>query len=365
MSVIIFIIILAVLVLVHEIGHFLTAKNLGIRVDEFGIGFPPKLMSRKVGETRYSLNLIPFGGFVRIFGEQVTEDMKDSPDWSRSFPAKPRWAQAIVLSGGVAFNMLFAWLLFAVGFMVGFPTSASLEGGERVAQPQTMILEVVSNSPAEEAGLKSGDSILSLSQGEMSLDAVNAPIEDIRAFINSAGTQTLNVTIERGETTQDVLLIPREDVVPGRFAIGVSMDKIGILKLPWWSAIIEGAKSTFSLSAAVVIGLFQFFTDAFSGGADLSQVTGPVGIVSLVGDASTLGFVYLLGFTAFISVHLAVINLVPFPALDGGRLLFVLIEALKGSPIKARIANTLNTIGFILLIMLMLFITYQDILRLF
>ena len=363
MSIILFFVILLVLVLVHEFGHFIVAKKSGIRVDEFGFGFPPKLFSIKKGETEYSFNAIPFGGFVKIFGETPDEESLSGPDSKRSFVNKPKLIQAAVLVAGVFFNLLLAWFLLSVGFLAGMPTS--LEGapeGAVVKDPALTVTGILPGSPAEYAGLKPGDKIISLGDDETLIE-VETP-ESVQAFVSTRPGQEITIVFKRAKTENSLIVIPESGIIEGTPAIGISMDIVGTLKLPVHKALLEGLKTTVSLTGATAAGLALFIKDAFIGRADLGALTGPVGIVGIVGDAYKFGFIYLLSFTAFISINLAIINLIPFPALDGGRLLFLAIEKIKGSAIRPQIANALNAIGFFLLILLMLIVTYNDIVRL-
>lgn len=358
MSIFLFIIILAVLILVHEFGHFITAKRAGIRVDEFGLGFPPRLWKKKIGETTYSVNAFPVGGFVKIFGENPDEESTNGKDAKRSFVHKSKWVQAWVVGAGVIFNLLLAWVLISAGFMVGLPFSADDERyGARVQGATLTVTQVIPKSPAETAGIKSGDQILALYSGA---DALEDPkVSSAQKFI--ASHEELTFAYMREKKIKTVVMYPKEGLVDGRRAIGISMDKAGILKLPIHEALYAGALTTAAFTWATLTGLLDFFKNIFIGQADFSEISGPVGIVSIVGDASELGFVSLLSLVAIISINLAVINLLPFPALDGGRLFFILIEAVKGSPIKPAITNTVNGIGFILLILLMVVVTYSDI----
>lgn len=362
MSILLFIIILAILILAHEFGHFIVAKRSGIRVDEFGIGFPPKIWGKKIGETEYTLNLFPIGGFVKIFGETPDDESIKGPDAKRSFVNKPKYIQAAVLSAGVFFNILLAWFLISAGFMIGLPTSVDeIPEGRALQNTSVVITDILSGSPAENIGLKVGDKILSLKSGENGI--VLPSTEAMQEFIASRPGEDIVITIQRGkQPAEDVIIQPAEGIIE-RPAIGVAMDEIGILRLPPYLALWEGAKLTASLTKATFFGLAEFFGSLFAGNADLSSVAGPVGIVGIVGDASEFGFIYLLSLTALISINLAIINLIPFPALDGGRLLFLLIETIKRSPIKPKVANTANMIGFVLLLLLMVIITYNDIVK--
>lgn len=365
MSIILFIIILAVLIFVHELGHFLTAKRAGIRVDEFGFGFPPRLWGKKVGETIYSINWIPFGGFVKIFGENPSDesDVKIETDRERNFQHKSKWIQAKVLVAGVTFNLIFAWILISLGFMTGLPTPVgAVKAGQEVVNPRLTLISIIPDSPAAISGLKSGDVVLELSSGNKILTAPS--IEGMQDFVG-ASSQAIGIKIGRGDEIIEKQISPQAGIATGRRAIGVSLDMIGTLRLSVFPAIWEGAKSTVILTWRTAEGLGKLVLEAFRGQADFSQVAGPIGIVGLVGDAEALGLIYLLSFTAFISINLAVINLIPFPALDGGRLLMVLIEVIKGRPISAKITNRLNTVGFVLLLLLMAVVTYNDVARLF
>ncbi len=373
MSIIIFLIILLVLVLVHELGHFFSAKRFGIRVDEFGFGFPPKLFSFKKGETEYSFNLLPVGGFVKIFGENFEEadmlevgfldkDSGEKKDFSRSLVSKPKYQQAIVLFAGIFANFLLAWLLFSVGFMTGLPTSVGSEPeGYSAKDVHLVVLSVLPGSPAEISGLKSGDKIVYIRSGKMDTDSINP--ETIKSYVTLG--KKIEIGYLRGKNTayNMVEITPKNE--NERYSIGISMDQIGTLKLPVLAAFWEGLVLDWSVTKGTVVGLYTLIKQGIMGTGSFDSVTGPVGMVSIVGNAYQFGFVYLLSFTALISVNLAIINLIPFPALDGGRLLFLLIEKIKGSRLNPKFANAANMVGFSILILLMLFITYHDVIKLF
>ena len=364
MNILIFLIVLLVLVLVHEFGHFFTAKKFGIRVDEFGFGFPPRLFGFRKGETQYSFNLLPLGGFVKIFGENPEAEQARygaSPNEDRKFYNKPKYQQAIVLLAGISANFLLAWLLFSVGFMSGFPTSVGSEvEGYALADVNLTVIEVRPKSPAENAGLKFGDKIISLINNNEKIQDVNPDI--LKSFIISNKDKEIEIGYKRGNEEKSVKLIPT--IVSGEPMIGISMDQIGIAKLPFLMALTEGMRLSLNLAKNTILGLYALIKGALAGNGSLTSITGPVGLVSIVGHAYQFGFVYLLSFTALISVNLAIINLLPFPALDGGRLFFLLIEKIKGSRLNPKFANVANTIGFGILILLMLVVTYHDIVKL-
>lgn len=368
MSIIIFIIILSALIIVHEFGHFLVAKRFGIRVDEFGLGFPPrakKLFTWK--DTPFTLNWLPFGGFVKIFGEnpeQLALGSRTSKCLevrlpSDSFQSKNRGIQASVLVAGVAGNFLFAWFLISLGFIAGLPAPANLS--LPVENTRTVITTVLPLSPAATAGLKSGDVILSLSRDEIPSEL--AP-EAASLFI-AESVEPITFTVERGGKISTKVVVPEESIIKDRLAVGISMDVIGIVKLPPHKALWYGLKTTSELTLLTGQAIGTFILEALSGRADLASVTGPVGIVGMVGDVRELGFAYLLTFTALLSINLTIINLLPLPALDGGRLFCILIEAVSRRSIPPRIFNMLNIVGFALLILLMFFITVQDVRNIF
>ncbi|MBI1999321.1 MAG: site-2 protease family protein [Parcubacteria group bacterium] len=367
MSVLLFIIVLVVLILVHEFGHFIVAKKTGIRVDEFGLGFPPKLFSVRRGETEYSMNALPFGGFVRIFGENPEDVALDHPDRARSFVARPKPIQAAVMVAGVTANIALAWVLLSFGFMVGLPMPVDgAPQGVVVENARVAIISTADGSPASEAGLLPGDRVLSLSAKGDRRDI--ASVSDLQTFIAFHGGLPVTVLYERQGERQTAVATPRSgsgipELPFAQPALGVTVGLIGTVTLPPHRAFFEGARMTAALTSSVVSSFGMLARDAFRGAADLATLTGPVGIAGIIGDAADFGIIYLLGLTAFISINLAVINLLPLPALDGGRLLFLLIEAVRGAPLNPRAVTIAHAVGFAALIILMLVVTFNDIVR--
>lgn len=399
MEFLIFLIVLGILVFVHELGHFLVAKRAGVRVDEFGLGYPPKALEigRKWG-TLFTLNWIPFGGFVKIFGEDYEEGKKEESEKEETisvvesaFSAQispqeilteefirisrsetnsgtsfvqvsKRW-QAAILAAGITFNIIFAWFLFSLGFMIGLPTSVDNDLNMEVKNPALMITAVTQNSPAEEAGFKPGDKIIEVSNGKKFFSPADIDVDALISLISRS--DQIFIKVKRGNEVFEFKATPKDGFAENKKAIGIGLDTIGTLSLPPHRAFVEGGKTTANLVYLTTEGIVGLIKNLFIGKADISQVTGPVGIVGLVGDASRLGFAYLITFTALISINLAIINLVPFPALDGGRIAMVAFEGVTGRSINPKFAHTLNTIGFFILIALMLVITYRDILKFF
>lgn len=361
MSIIIFIIILGILVFVHEMGHFLFAKLFGIRVDEFGMGFPPRAIRLfKKGETEYTLNWIPFGGFVKIHGEDSLD--ADDPDFHRSMMAKKWWQQVIVLIAGVTMNVILAWFIFSGLLMVGAPTLASqTEYPALLKNSQLTILQVAEKSPAAAAGIKAGDVVTKISSPSAIL--TNATPESFTKFIQETKDgETVTVAIDRGNEHLDISALPITGIVANHRAIGVSVDMIGVAPgLPFFKALGAGAKSTYY----TVTGTFDAFGKLVSGKTSLKSLSGPVGLTTMVGDAQKIGFSYVILLAAIISINLAVINILPLPALDGGRILFVFIETIIRRPLPKSFVQWTNGIGFLLLILLMIVISVKDVIKLF
>ncbi|MDP3956100.1 MAG: site-2 protease family protein [bacterium] len=364
MSVLLFIGILLILIVTHEFGHFAVAKLLGMRVDEFGIGFPPRIWGKKIGATLYSINWIPFGGFVAIPGENYedahNEELLIDPT---SFATKPKWAQALVLLAGVAMNWLTAFVIITFGFIYGLPVPVSeAPSTATIINSRLLVTQVLDGSAAQQGGLTIGDELLYLETPNDSAQDLTA--DDVLMFVRAHETDAITVLFRRGDGETQKRVITPSPLFEERPVLGIGMEQVGIATLPFFSAVKESFVTTARLTVAIGYGFYYLIADTVSGQADFSAISGPVGLVGMVGDANSIGFIYVLTLMAVISLNLAVLNLVPFPALDGGRLLFVIIEAVKGSPLSPKIASRLNAIGFFALIGLMLVVTVMDIIKL-
>ena len=364
MSIIIFIAVLFALVLVHEWGHFIVAKKTGMRVDEFGIGFPPRVFSIMKKGTLYSINLLPIGGFVKIFGEDAVLG-EDEPTTQGSFTSKSKWAQSAVLVAGVTMNILFAWVLFTLALGIGVQTA--VEESNATANAKMVVGSVIAGTPAEKARMPEGAIVTGVVGGKGDVLEKVVP-SAFSSFAAAHGNEVLSITYTLGKNSSVIKITPERGVIkdePDRAAIGIQLMLVDVVSESVPHALTKGFMLTVTSLRDVAVGMYGLIKDAVMLRADLSHVAGPVGIVGLVGQASALGITSLLMFTAFISLNLAVINLLPFPALDGGRLLFVVIEAIKRSPINPKYVMVLNTAGFVLLMILMVAITWHDVAKMF
>ena len=367
MGILVFIVVIVVLIVVHEFGHFVVAKWAGMRVDEFGLGYPPRAATLgKVGETEITLNWLPFGGFVKIYGEDPSTELGAGGPDPRAFGARPRILQALVLVAGVAMNLLLAYVLITGVLIAGTPRALSDEEVSRATQVELAISGVLPGSPAASSGLAAGDIILAAEDGHYAFSGASP--EAFTKFVSDgAGNVTIALTVRHQSGGEETLfLAPEQGLVasdPSRYALGVQIAPIGVAPLSLGQAIIEGARLTWSATVLTAIGLGHFFYGILTLHADLSQVSGPVGIAGVVGSASASGLGDLLAIMAIISINLAIINLIPIPALDGGRLLFVIIEGIIRRPIKANVARAVNAASFALLILLMVVVTLHDLYR--
>jgi len=357
-TIIIFFALLALLILVHEFGHFVVARRAGIRVDEFGLGFPPKVFSFLRKGTRFSLNMIPLGGFVKIYGEEG--EGRGEPD---SFSSKSVGARIAVVLAGVAMNFLFAAIVLSFGFWYGLPGAVEGDSGLKTRDVRVTIVGVAPNSPAAAAGLKIGDSISAFSTGGLKTEV--AETKEAQDFIVAHKGQEITMLIKRGDETIEKKVMPRVEAPEGQGALGVALEKTGIISYSWYRAPIEGVKAVVNLTRLFVSTFYAIIVNLTVHGVMTAEVAGPVGIGVLTYQVTQLGFAYLIQFAAILSINLGIINAFPFPALDGGRAIFLLLEALKGSPVAPKYERVIHTAGFVLLIFLMILVTARDVIKLF
>jgi len=371
LTLLIFALVLGMLVFVHELGHFLVARMNGIKADEFGFGFPPRIFGfvkdsatgryhfvRGNTEVRsentvYSLNWIPLGGFVKIKGED--RDSAVGPD---SFAGRSAWTRIKVLGAGVFMNFLLAWVLFSIVLMLGFPEQIDPMERARYAKTDIQILQVQPKTPAEEIGLKAGDILIAL--GDESVTSLSMVSE----YIYEHRGREIVVRVSRGGAVMDVRGTPRLTAPEGEGALGISFSETAIVRYPWYQAIRLGFEQTYVKTVEILGALGSMIASLFTGAKTEMDIAGPVGIVTLTKQMSELGLAYLLYFAAILSINLGIINILPIPALDGGRILFVLIEKVKGSPVSTVLEGYVHQVGFFLLLLLMVLVTLNDILRL-
>lgn len=334
MSILLAILVFGLLILVHELGHFLAAKRVGIRVHEFAVGMGPVLVSKKYKGTKYSLRMLPIGGFNKMAGMEPGDE-----DPTAGFNSKSVLQRIFVISAGSLMNILLALVSFIIVFaFLGIPSQANIVGA------------VNQNSPAAQAGILPGDKIVAIDG--TTVETWNEIVD----IIHSSSGKTLSITIIRGENQFDVTAAPQYDSENNIGLIGIKQSR---QKSGFFEAIGLGMRNTVALTVSILYGLVQMVI-----GEVPAEVAGPVGIVSILGDVAQLGLANILTFTALLSLNLGIINLFPIPALDGSRLIFLGVEGLRGRPLDPEKENLIHLVGFALLIMLMLFITYQDILRL-
>lgn len=347
LTLIYFVIILGVIVLVHEFGHFIFAKIFGIYVYEFAIGMGPRLFhwKSKKGETEYSVRAIPIGGFCSLAGEDLDNDDKVKIPSDRRLQSKPVWQRFLVMFFGAGNNFILALLLLLV---------IALGWGATTSKP--IISELVANNPAEIAGLEIGDTILKINGHKVKTS------DDVSIYLQVEDKdKPITFTIKRNEKELDVDVKPIKEEVDGSSIYRVGIVSKGETK----HGFIPSIQYAFTKMGSLFRQMVITFKGLFTGGLSVSQLSGPVGIYNIVGEQANYGFKNILYLIALLSVNVGFINLIPLPAFDGGRILFLVIEKIKGSPVKAETENKIHTIGFILLLALMIYITFNDILKFF
>lgn len=422
-TIVIFFVILSLLVLVHELGHFLVARKFGVKCEEFGLGFPPRIVGivkkswpehltdnfekkkvyqilpkevkglinkirQKIGLTKwviikgngkknqtagcdknsagsqtdnfykntiYSLNYVPLGGFVKIKGEDG-ENRHDQD----SFSGRPIWKRALIIASGVMMNFILAIFLLSIGFTFGIPQVLDDDlraSSVRIKSEQIQILSVIKDSPAEKSDLKAGDAIIDLDGYAFK------NIAEIEDYISQSQANKISLKIRRGQ--QEYQKVAQPQIMNfgqegSKRAIGISFAKTGIVSYPFYQAIWEGIVATLFLMKVIIVSFYDLFRDLIFTRHVTVDIAGPVGIAVVTGQVVKLGIIYIIQFAALLSINLGIINFLPFPALDGGRIIGLVIEALRRKPNNQRIEALIHNIGFVVLIILVILVTYRD-----
>jgi regulator of sigma E protease len=328
------------LMTLHEFGHFITAKKFGVKVEEFGIGYPPRIVGKKIGETIYSLNWLPFGAFVKMPGE--IEHLEDSA----SFFKKPVWQRMLIVLAGVISFWFVSFLIFSF-----IPTGVSVFG-------------VATSSPASLVGLTTGDVIQKISVGN--IDYPVFTINEAQKVISDNKGKEIVIDIQRGKTKSSLTVVPRILPPPGEGSLGIGLAYGAAQRnYPWYQAPLKGLLRTYEFTVEIPTGWAKAITNATKGQPTGVQFVGPVGIFSMFLDAAKQGIQYFFLFLALVSLYMAVFNILPIPSVDGGKFLFLIIEALRKKPISQKIEQNVTAACFGLLILLMIFVTVKDVIKLF
>ena len=350
-----FVLVLGFLVLVHELGHFITALKLGVDVEEFGIGFPPKIFSIKRKGITYSLNLIPLGGFVKIKGENGDEDDHDP----RSFANQKAWKRSLILSAGVFMNLVSAFILLTIGFYLGLPQAIDRETvAQNIEYKGVVIMEVMENSAADQNGLEMGDYILSINDQEV---GPAANVYDTISLNIEENKESIKLIIERRGEEKEFNIEPSIMQEGSQPIIGIGLIDTGIVSYGFFGSIVHGFKMTIAMIKNVIIALGLLLWNLIRGQGLTQELAGPVGVAIIAGQVAKMGWIYVLQFAAILSINLGIINILPFPALDGGRLLFVGLEKIRGKKMTPKTEAIIHNTGFLLLIALILVVTFRDI----
>lgn len=360
-TLIVFLLLLSVLVLIHELGHFLMAKKIGVRVEEFGLGYPPKIFGIKIGETEYTLNILPFGGFVRLFGENGELEGKKGKDAKRAFYAKSKIERILVLIAGVVMNFLLGVLVISYLFTQGVVVPT-----ERVK-----VQEVLPYTPAQNAGLKKDDFILVVNGRK-----IKSPQELISLTKQNAG-KNVSLVIERCQSKVqnsarsavcqkiNLVIIPRTNYPKSEGPMGVAVSNLEIKTYPWWQAPVLGTIEAFKLTGYIAKGIFDVLWQLVTQAKVPQEVAGPIGIYKVTGQAVQMGgFIGVLQLMGLLSLNLAVVNILPIPALDGGRFALIILEAIFGRKKIDKIEKTMQVVGTVFILSLIVLITLSDLSRL-
>lgn len=354
LNIIIIVLALIILMALHEFGHFIFAKIFRVKVEEFGIGYPPRIWGKKWGDTVYSLNLLPFGAFVKILGEE--EDIKQK----RSFSVQPLWKRMLVVLGGVMSFWVIAFLIY--GFIMGFwglmgPVDDAIQAEDTLV----VVLSINKGTPADFAGLKIGDSIAAIKSEDTDWKDVNQ-VNVIKDFVDQNKGNKIFLRVKRDDGFIELFLVPRKDYPSDEGPMGIGLARIAKKHYLWHQVPKEAVLLVFGQTEAMVVGLknalFSWFKREKVEGL---QFVGPIGVGGILNTAITQGIDIFLAYIGMITVWLALFNLFPIPALDGGKILFLVIEGVFRKPVPARVEQKITAVFFLLLICLMIAVTIKDV----
>jgi regulator of sigma E protease len=350
-TLIIFILILGLLVLVHELGHFISAIKLGIDVEEFAIGFPPKIFAWKKNGVKYSINWIPMGGFVKIKGEQG-----EGLDDPRSFVNQPAWKKLIVISAGVFMNFVLAFVLLSAVFMAGFPQELNENTiGKNIRDKNVILLEIAKESPADRAGLEVGDKILEVN------GQVFDGYEEVYQQLESLRGENIELTVLKTDDQKVSYNLTHEKSEESeRSMLGVGITETGIIDYGFFGSISQGFKVTIAMISSIVKALYYLIANLVTGKGLAEGFGGPVAVAVVTGQIVQLGFINIVYFAAVLSINLGVINFFPFPALDGGRAIFIAAQAITRKKLNEKVEAWIHNSGFIILVMILIVVTLRD-----
>lgn len=365
-TILVFLIILSVLVLIHELGHFLVAKKLGIKVEEFGFGLPPRAFGIKKGETIYSINWLPIGGFVKLYGEDEAGSGKVSSNHEspitnhqskRAFFARPVWQRLLVVIAGVAMNFLLSVVVISYIFGVS---------GVRTQGDKVIVTDVIKGSPAEVAGIRKEDIIEAVNG--IKIIKTTELISITKEHLGEEVILKINPSTSSGQKSKikDIKVTPRRNSPKGEGPMGIAISQnIITKKYAWYEAPIVGTKESLKASWLIIASLGKTVYDLFAHAEVPKGVAGPIGIAQLTGQFVEIGPVAVLSFMSILSLNLAILNILPIPALDGGRLFFILVEGVIGRKISQKFEAKAHAVGMAILLSLIALITINDIIRFF
>lgn len=382
-SLLYFLALLAILVISHEFGHFIFAKKTGMGVHEFGFGFPPRFLGIQFKKnppvqssggrskirwrlvwgnrdldvsdeeygTVYSLNWLPLGGFVKIKGENGEEASDPG-----SFAAKNFWQKSLVLCAGVMMNVFLAFVLLSTGYIIGLPQNLdNMDDVSRVSDRRIEILQILPNKPAQAAGILAGDTVVQVG------DLQNPRLKQMQEYVNIHKAEQILVRVKRNDQIIDKKIQPAVYSDTGKGGLGIAIAEVGTVRYSFLPAVWEGAKATAWYLKEIIVAFYLLLKGLFAGNGVGEAVSGPVGVAVMTGQVAKLGWIYLIQFAAMLSLNLAVFNILPIPALDGGRQLFLVIAKLRGKAVSQKLEQIFHTVGFALLMLLVIIVTIRDI----